>query len=90
MKYGELWQRLDDLMQHPGRVVSWYVEGQVSEASFTIVPLTNDTYTLYRPSGRGQYYSDKDADGNPPSFDTEAEVCQHVWDHSAVRKHPTA
>ena len=81
MKYAELYARLEAAGKEPGRYVFWYVEGQVSDASYTIVPLDDDTYTLYRPSGRGEYYQEIDDNENPLVFASEEEVCQYVWDN---------
>jgi len=65
--------------------VSWYVAGQVSEASYTIVPLDDDTYTLYCPSGRGAYYQAVDQEENPLTFATEDEVCEYIWADTVSR-----
>jgi len=85
MRYAELHVRLEEIGLKPRRIVSWYVEGQVSEAGYTIVPLDDDTYTLYRPSGRGEYYQAVDQDKNPLVFATEDEVCEYVWEQIVAR-----
>jgi len=85
MKYVELHARLEEIGLKPRRIVFWYVAGQVSEASYTIVPLDDDTYTLYRPSGRGEYYQAVDKNKNPLVFATEDAVCEYVWEETVAR-----
>ena len=65
--------------------MSWYVAGQVSDASYTIVPLDDDTYTLYCPSGRGEYYEAVDQNENPLIFASEDAVCEYLWEDTVER-----
>ena len=79
MKYSELEARLAETVAHPDYAVSWYVPGEYDDSSYTIVPLDDGNYTLYRPDGRGQYYQDVDAESNPRMFASEDDVCDYVW-----------
>jgi hypothetical protein len=79
MKFDELVSRVQQSIPHPDYAVAWYVAGEYSDASYSIVPLPDGRFTLYRPSGRGTYHEDFDAAGNARVFDDEDAVCDFVW-----------
>lgn len=78
MKYAELAERVKELGQGAEYTLSWY-DGVYSEADYTIVPLPEGRFTVYRPSGRGENFPDYDADGRERVFDSEDAVCDFVW-----------
>jgi len=84
MKYRELVRRLEKAVPQPDYAVSWWAEGQTSEASYSIVPLDDGRFTLYRPTGRGGYYPDVDAESNQRFFATEDDVCDFVWERATA------
>jgi hypothetical protein len=87
MKFDELVSKLQQSIPHPDYAVAWYVPGEYSDASYSIVPLPDGRFTLYRPSGRGTYHEDFDAAGDARIFDDEDAVCDFVW---AKLTEPTA
>ena len=78
MKYAELVERVKELGPGSGYTLSWY-DGVYSEADFTVVPLPDGRFTVYRPSGRGENSPHYDADGSERIFDNEDAVCDFVW-----------
>jgi hypothetical protein len=86
MKYAELVAKLEAEVPHADYAVAWYDPDEYVDANYIIVPLEDGTFTLYRPTGRGEYYQDVDSDGNPRIFSTEDEVCQYVWKKSLEPK----
>jgi len=85
LTFAALSARLEEIGKKPRRIVSWYIAGQVSEASYTIVPLDDDTFTLYQPSGRGECYQAVDQHKNARIFATEEAVCEYVWQRTLAR-----
>jgi len=79
MNYEELKTRVAETLPSPEYAVAWYNEAINSEANYTIVPLPDGRFTLYRPSGRGENYQDLDENSNPRIFETEDAVCDYVW-----------
>jgi hypothetical protein len=79
MKFDELITRVKQSVPHPDYAVTWYVPGEYTDVSYSIAPLPDGTFTLYRPSGRGTYHEDFDAAGNPRVFDSVDAVCDFVW-----------
>jgi hypothetical protein len=78
MNYQELVARVEERGSRVGYTISWY-DGVYSEANYTIVPLDDGRFTVYRPSGRGSNFPDHDFDGNAVFFDSEDAVCDYVW-----------
>ena len=91
MRYRQLEKQLQKALPQPDYAVDWFVEGHVSEADYTIVPLPDGRFTLFRPTGRGDYHPDFDNDGHQRFFATEDEVCEFVWIQATrPRPEPTA
>ena len=79
MNYAELVAKLEAEVPHADYAVAWYDPDEYVDVSYIIVPLADGTYTLHRPTGRGEYYQDVDSRENPRIFATEDEVCDFVW-----------
>lgn len=79
MKYAELVAKVEAELPHPDYAVAWYDPDEYVDANYIIVPLDDGTFTLYRPTGRGEYYQDVDSESKPRIFSSEDEVCQYVW-----------
>ncbi|WP_188508710.1 hypothetical protein [Conyzicola nivalis] len=69
---------MEQLGPRVGYTISWY-DGVYSEANYTIVPLADGKFTVYRPSGRGSNFPDHDFDGREVVFDSEDAACDYVW-----------
>jgi hypothetical protein len=79
VKFHELVAKVEQNIPHPAYAIAWYVPGEYSDADYSIVPLPDGRFTLYRPSGRGAYHEDFDAAGVARVFDDEEAVCNFVW-----------
>jgi hypothetical protein len=78
MNYEELSERVRAMGPRARYSLSWY-DGLGSEANYTIVPLADGKFTVYRPSGRGENFPDYDSEGRERVFDSEDAVCDFVW-----------
>ena len=79
MNFEELTARIRASIPNPRYTVTWYTPGEYSDASYAVVPLPDGRFTLYRPSGRGEYHEDFDSTGRPRIFENEDAVCDFVW-----------
>ena len=92
MKYAELAERVKQLGQGAEYTLSWY-DGVYSEADYTIVPLPEGRFTVYRPSGRGENFPDYDADGRERQHSGNSRNDQQwppeaQWSHGANANSP--
>jgi hypothetical protein len=79
MKFTELERRVHRDIPNLRRAVVWYSPDEFTNAAYVVVPLIDGRFTIYHPSGRGDYYPDYDPDGNQRFFADEDEVCDFVW-----------
>jgi hypothetical protein len=79
MLYDELLMRVNRAFARPEYTVDWSSEAEPSEVDYTIVPLPDGRFGLYRPTGRGEIRPDVDSAGLPRTFPSEDAVCDYVW-----------
>jgi hypothetical protein len=79
MLYDELVMRVKEVFERPEYTVNWSAEAEPSEVDYTIVPVGDGRFALYRPTGRGEIRPDVDSAGRPRMFSSEDAVCDYVW-----------
>ncbi|GAB3607213.1 hypothetical protein GCM10027413_26220 [Conyzicola nivalis] len=88
MKFGELQRRVHEEIPKLRRALVWFNPDEVTNAAYVIVPMTDGRFTIYHPSGRGEYYQDLAPDGEPRVFANEDDVCDFVWTELHAPKLP--
>jgi hypothetical protein len=88
MNYSELQRRVHREIPHARRALVWYSPDESTNAAYVIVPLDDGRFTIYHPSGRGDYYPDYDPDGEQRFFADEDDVCDFVWNELTTPELP--
>jgi len=94
MKYEELKAKVESQIPWSLYPLAWDEDARnqasiQSEANYTIVPLDDGRFTIYRTDGRGTATQDVDLEDRPLIFENEDAVCDYVWNELNVPRPPS-